>query len=283
MSKQTNGQFNDSEALVYDIARYLEGEVDELTAQGSIAFIVIKRNKDGKPVTLFFGRNSGNPLKMKKTKHSLTISSQGEGKDIEINQLYSYDYETGEVRKRYLYIPYYKQTWGNYNSSYGSYDSSGNYCRPTWDREEDEEVLDRWEKEAMERAEFEDYNGYGSWSGGSAQAIIRQGNFMPRTGTQTFIARDILEDANGDFMQAAIDALVEAEEAEQEENRINDSIYSVVSSEAYDELCDYWYKMNAYKVMMTKIASEFETQALEIDSKQTILVDNEGTLLPATV
>lgn len=227
---------------------------------------------------------------MKKTKHSLTLSSQGEGKDIEINQLYSYDYETGEVRKRYLYIPYYKSSWNNSNytspytsgnSSYGHYDSSGNWVRPSWDREEDEEQLDKWEQQAIERAEFEDYNGYGSWSGGSAQAIIRQGNFMPRTGTQTSVARDILEEANGDFTQAAIDALVEAEEAEAEENRINDSIYSVVSSEAYDELCDYWYQMNAYKVMMTQISELFEKKALEIEQNQTIIIEPEPKLITA--
>ena len=34
ISRQTNGQFNDSEALIYDIARYLEGEVDELHPLG---------------------------------------------------------------------------------------------------------------------------------------------------------------------------------------------------------------------------------------------------------
>ena len=290
VSRQKNGQFNDSEALIYDIARYLEGQVDELTAQGSIAFIIIKRNKDGKPTTLFFGRNNGNPLKIKKTKHSLTLSSQGEGKDVEANKLYSYDYETGEIKSRYLYIPYYKSSWNNYNhsysndsyydSKYGSWDKDGNYIRPDWDREEDDEKLAKWEQDAIDRAEFEDYNGYGSWSGQEAGQIIQQGDMMPRTGTESAIARDILEEAGGDFMQAAIDALVESEEAEREEQRINDSIYSVVSSEAYDELCDYWYKMNAYKVMMSKIASDFEQKALEIDQKQTILIP-ENKLITA--
>lgn len=291
VSRQKNGQFNDSEALIYDIARYLEGEVDELTAQGSIAFIVIKRNKDGKPTTLFFGRNSGNPLKIKKTKHSLTLSSQGEGKDVDPNKLYSYDYETGEIKSRYLYIPYYKSSWNNsnyspnygysnsyYDSRYGSWDKDGNYIRPEWDREDDEAKLEKWEQDAIDRAEFEDYNGYGSWSGAEASSIIRQGDMMPRTGTESAIARDILEEAGGDFMQAAIDALVEAEEAEREENRINDSIYSVVSSEAYDELCDYWYKMNAYKVMLNKIASDFEQKALEIEEKQTVIIPDNKLL-----
>lgn len=279
VSKQKNGQFNDSEALIYDIARYLEGEVDELTAKGSIAFIVIKRNKDGKPTTLFFGRNNGNPLKIKKTKHSLTLSSQGEGEDVEPNKLYSYDYETGELKSRYLLIPYYSYSSG-WNSGYkgnwqgnlnGSYDSSGNYCRPYWDREEDEEKL--------ERMEYEDYNGYGTWKGdedaglATAVQIIRQGDFIPRTGTESTIKREILEEAGGDFMQAAIDALAEAEDADREEIRINDSLYNGLSGEAYDDLCDYWYAMNNYKMMISKIAQEFEDEALTIESKQTILIE----------
>ena len=52
VSRMKDGAFNDSEALIYDIARYLEGEVDCLTACGSIAFIIIKRNPEGEPETL---------------------------------------------------------------------------------------------------------------------------------------------------------------------------------------------------------------------------------------
>jgi len=106
---ETN-KFNDSEALTYDLARYFEGQVDHLTASGSIAFIVIKRNADGKPMTLFFGRNTS-PLKMKHTKHSLTLSSEGEGVDVKPHTLYSYSYDTGELFTTKMTIP------GGYSSS----------------------------------------------------------------------------------------------------------------------------------------------------------------------
>jgi predicted glutamine amidotransferase len=88
VSVQENGRFNDSEALAYDLARYFEGQVDTLTARGSIAFIAVKRDEAGKPVCLFFGRNYGNPLKMKRTKYSLTLSSEGKGEDVEAHTLY---------------------------------------------------------------------------------------------------------------------------------------------------------------------------------------------------
>ena len=287
VSRQANGDFNDSEALIYDIARYLEGQVEELTAEGSIAFIIVKRNKDGKATQLFFGRNHGNPLKMKMTKHSLTLSSQGEGKDVEANQLYSYDYETGEIKKRFLYIPSYSSSYGrnwNQGSEYygyqGShYGASSGFHRPAWDDDERfEEQLEQQRLIREEIEEFEDYNGYGTWSGAEAKQIINKGNFVPRTGTDDEIASELLKEAMGDYSQAAMTAIVEASEAEQEETRINGAIYEVTTNEAYDDLCDYWYVCNAYKVMMTKIADKFERASVIVDSK-TPIVERDGIVV----
>lgn len=119
ISEQEDGSFNDSEALTYDIARYLEGHTTELTASGSIAFIAIKRDSTGKAVALFFGRNGGNPLMIKHTKFSITISSEGDGTPAEINQLYCYIYDTGELTKTPLTIPYTSYSSGY---RYGSWD-----------------------------------------------------------------------------------------------------------------------------------------------------------------
>lgn len=105
ISQQKSGQFNDSEALAYDVARYLEGDVDKISAEGSIAFIAIKSDSNGKPVALFFGRNTSNPLRMKKTQYSITLSSEGSGHMIEPNVLYCYNYDTNELTKRDCVIP----------------------------------------------------------------------------------------------------------------------------------------------------------------------------------
>lgn len=127
VSMQEDGRFNDSEALAYDLARYFEGQTDSLSAEGSIAFIAVKRDKKGKTMGLFFGRNSGSPLKMKLTKHSLTISSQGEGEDVEINTLHYFNYDTKELSKTHLTIPTYSYT---YNRPYYSPDSSSQWGYP---------------------------------------------------------------------------------------------------------------------------------------------------------
>ena len=139
------------------------------------------------------------------------------------------------------------------------------------------------DEEILARQEFEDYNGYGTWTDGNAKSIIDEGDFVPRAGTQTKVAREILEESNGDYTLAAVKALVEAEEADREESRINDAIYKVISGEAYDDLCDYWYQINAYKVMMTKISESYEQGALNQEAQQTIIdVEPETKTLALT-
>ena len=123
VSEQKDGRFNDSEALAYDLALYLEGKQTEMKASGSIAFVVIQRSLKGSPQKLFFGRNYGNPLKVKFTTNSLTISSQGSGEDVEAHKLYEYDYKTNKIVKKPLTINgYLQETYTNRYYSYGYYD-----------------------------------------------------------------------------------------------------------------------------------------------------------------
>lgn len=105
ISEQQDGRFNDSEALAYDLARYFEGQTEYVKASGSIAFIAIKRDSAGKPMALMFARNNRNPLVMKKTKNSITISSQGDGVSVPVNKLHVYHYDTGELTVSTMYIP----------------------------------------------------------------------------------------------------------------------------------------------------------------------------------
>lgn len=256
VSRQKTGEFNDSEALIYDIARYLEGEVTELTAEGSIAFIVVKRNKDGKPVTLFFGRNTGNPLKMKRTENSLTISSEGAGEDCKPNTLYSYDYDTGELDERYMYIP----TYSNYNPRGSSFRSNSSSRSTSLD-------YMGYESGYVESGQglYEDIYENGDVAMGfynsEARSMINDTKWTPRFGLEAKIRGDLLTESAGDFAGAAILALVEAQEAEEEENRVNECIMASLSQGAYDGLQDYWYYVNAYKNAMIKMAEDLEEVA----------------------
>lgn len=116
VSEQSDGSFNDSESLMYDLALYLEGRQTGLKAQGSIAFVMIKRDPEGKATNLYFGRNIGSPLWMSKTDSELSLASETTKGDkaikVEPNQLYDFNYATRALTKTYLYIPNYSYTPG---------------------------------------------------------------------------------------------------------------------------------------------------------------------------
>lgn len=97
-----NGKFNDSEALLYDVALFLDGKQTELKAQGSIAFIV--KRDDGKT---YFARNAGSPLVYELTSRGITVRSEGTGKSIEPNRLYEFDADTKALTSGELTIPSY--------------------------------------------------------------------------------------------------------------------------------------------------------------------------------
>lgn len=124
-SKLENGKFNDSEALLWDLALTLEGKQKEMTVYGGIAFIAIKL-VDNVPQKLYFGKNAGRPLKMKRDEHLMMLSSEGEGEDIKEATLYTYNYKTRRLTNRFFRIPSYNPAYASnwdYNKKYGT--SSG--------------------------------------------------------------------------------------------------------------------------------------------------------------
>jgi hypothetical protein len=123
VSRQENGQFNDSEALLYDIALFLEGEQTELKAAGDNAFIVIENDEKGIPINVHFGRNLGNPLMMDFQTEFLSLTSEGTGVNIVPDQLYTFNYAECKLSLRPVTIPIYE--WRE-SRSYGGYEE-GNY------------------------------------------------------------------------------------------------------------------------------------------------------------
>lgn len=146
VSEMPDGSFNDSEALAYDIGRFLEGQTQQMTSKGSVAFIAIKRSKKGVPLAVYFYRNFGSPLRAKITNWSLTVSSEGEGELLEVNKLFCFDYKTQGMTKRNLDIPEYSRTY--YGANY--YEGFGFGYSPRWqrrshsviDEEEDDELFE---------------------------------------------------------------------------------------------------------------------------------------------
>lgn len=274
VSMQKDGRFNDSEALIYDIARYLEGDVDELTAKGSIAFIVIKRNGDGKPVKLFFGRNYGNPLKMKMTKNSLTLSSVGEGDDVEPNYLYSYDYDTKQLVKRRLFIPasYYGRSYSpptaakksdSATGAWGYPKSGSSVCAPRDNPNYERTIEDDWDDYYTSR-----YGVHGPIEGrpqSTGTKVSRLPHINIRGGSYEKVKNQILEECSGDYVAAAIKVIGEADEGSQVLLRAHDIIESIEDMEGADfaSCVESYDELESYVKMLEHISSEFEEKSLD--------------------
>lgn len=97
----TETGFNDSEAFAIDLAMYLDGISGRLDSIGSIAFIALKCDKEGNVMSVSYGHNSANPLKIEDTTKNkeglLFIKSEGNGIDIPEDIIYTVDYRTGGV------------------------------------------------------------------------------------------------------------------------------------------------------------------------------------------
>lgn len=117
-SQQADNRFNDSEALLYDVALYLDGKQDKLNAEGAIAFVVVER--DGtKPIKLHFARNSSPLIMQFKPGRLLSLASEGHGEMIKPDTLYTFDYTTGKITTKALQIPEYRyQPQAGYKPTY---------------------------------------------------------------------------------------------------------------------------------------------------------------------
>ena len=167
-----DGTFNDSEALLWDLALTLEGKQKELTARGSIAFVCIKLT-DGKLNKMHFGRNSS-PLNMFRNKDGIALSSEGEGESIDRDKLYTFNYELQRLTNREFEIPSYYSTYttptytpsytdGNYDTYWNrvgtgvndyldsDFDRDGNYQCATYGDDETYEMFKAKERNVQQR------------------------------------------------------------------------------------------------------------------------------------
>jgi len=97
-------EFNDTECLIIELARYIENQTKELSTQRGGAFTILQIDKETDKVKkVFYGRTSESfPLKMAKDSKKIRISSEGEGNDVAIETLYSFAINDFKIEKRKL-------------------------------------------------------------------------------------------------------------------------------------------------------------------------------------
>lgn len=87
----SSSQYNDSESLAFEIAKFIEGKSKEVTAFGTVAFFIVQVNKKTQKVEkIFFGRNDGNPMNIHQSGGQVFLSSEGKGAEVVEDYLYSF-------------------------------------------------------------------------------------------------------------------------------------------------------------------------------------------------
>lgn len=219
----SDGKFNDSEALLWDVALYLEGKQQKLESIGAIAFVCIKLVK-GKLDKLYFGRNN-NPLNMFKAKEGLMLSSQGVGEPIEPYHLYTWNYKLKRLTSKWLDMPTsYPVTVVPYQAPY------------SWDKWDDEKEADRY---AISDEEFEERYSLPLAQDEKQEAtslmlkylMAQKGNFELAYLEMEYDYQQVLEDSEGydDYrairiIEAAMEQLVR--DPEYIDNRAISSMYT---------------------------------------------------------
>jgi len=103
-------RFNDSEALLWDFALYMEGQQEKMESVGHVAFIAMEigKDKNGKKYErLHYYRNTGSPLVAYKDKKKFILSSQGKGATVPVDKLHTLDTNTLKLTQHTLEIPTY--------------------------------------------------------------------------------------------------------------------------------------------------------------------------------
>jgi len=136
---QDKEQFNDSEALAIELARFIERQTEVIGTLGAVAFVCAQIDKKTKQVKeIFFGRNKDNPLNMAKTREKIFISSTGPGEEVAPFKLYHFKIDS-ELKLNKRTMPFFK--------------------------EEIKTVVPIWTKPILTKAEenWDDYRSYGNY------------------------------------------------------------------------------------------------------------------------
>lgn len=107
-ASQKSTSFNDSEAFAWDLVLFLEGKQTTLKSQGSIAFICLVTDKQGKANSIYFGRNSANPLRYDLADDFFSLSSETGSQEVIADRLYMFDYKTAKISYSNLKIGFYQ-------------------------------------------------------------------------------------------------------------------------------------------------------------------------------
>lgn len=94
-------KWNDSEALAIELALDLDKDQKGISVDGSIAFMALQTDKEGKAINLFWGRNAESPLMFQELKDQfISVASEGHGDSVPVNTLYTFNHATKAITSK---------------------------------------------------------------------------------------------------------------------------------------------------------------------------------------
>jgi hypothetical protein len=213
--------YNDSESLALELAMYAEGWHDKIDIDGNLAFVMYQLEKKDDVDTLigakvkkmFYGHNIRRPLvleaqvqrkkKKKNKKHTediIVLKSEGKGKDLDINVVYSvtYDNEVATISQENLHLgtPRYPASTGSKHSTHNVYNENYKSRGMGYDaelaRRADEPVI-QLNDEGVDKGMEEWLE---SQENARQQALLEDGNPQKSTGNKALEDRLTAMEAN---------------------------------------------------------------------------------------
>lgn len=263
-------EFNDSESLAIELARYFDGMSHKIDAVGTIAFICLQTTKQGKFVKLHFGHNSGNPLCLEQDGNNIWIKSVG-GKALEEDIIYSYTFkDDGTVEESQVsidvgYTTEYNRTQGtnypktpqynNQHTRYPTVDYSTNRMGFGLNNDDD------WGDDYKGIDTTKDYSGYTELQlDVKVNSMVREfcelSDELNMLETDVTVATDML--LNEDNLSQA--SLINSEISETKE-RIKETVHKMNMIEE-----DYIYKIKGSQDFLD-LVEEYQEEQLELEKE----------------
>lgn len=111
----TNGkgivEYNDTESIAIELAKFIEGGTEEIGTSSSAAFIAAQIDKKtNKIIQIFFGRSSFAVLNVHSSPGRIEISSEGKGAEVETDKLWSFSLDNLKLKSQPLCFKAYAYT-----------------------------------------------------------------------------------------------------------------------------------------------------------------------------
>lgn len=131
---ETNSEYNDSESLAIEFARFVEKQKNKIDVSNYLAFICLQIDRTTDKVKrIYFGKNMGGSLNLAMDRKRIFLSSEGKGHAVDEEFIYHFDLKEFKLNKMKSKYTERQTTDYNYGNYYGE-------SRTIWSSKDDKET-----------------------------------------------------------------------------------------------------------------------------------------------